>query len=71
MAYSQGDLDAIDRAITGSTLEVQYADRRVRYRTMDELILARKHVAAQISAASGASTGGGRKFTFSTLREGC
>ena len=70
MALSQADLDAIDRAITGGTLEVQMSDRRVRYRSMDELLAARKHVAAQLAAASSAASGcaGPRRFTFSTLR---
>jgi hypothetical protein len=49
MAYTQADLDALDRAITGSQLEVQYGDRRVRYRSMDELLAARQHVAQQIA----------------------
>lgn len=66
MALTQADLDALDRAIASSTLEVQFADRRVKYRSMDELIMARGHVASQISAAS--SRSGFRRMTFQTLR---
>lgn len=42
MAYTQKDLDAINKAIAGSQLEVQYADKRVRYRSLDELERARR-----------------------------
>lgn len=66
MALTQADLDALDRAIASSTLEVQLDGRRVKYRSMDELIKARGHVASQISAASG--RGGFRRMTFQTLR---
>lgn len=66
MAYTQADLDALDRAIARSQLEVQFGDRRVRYRSMDELLTARKHVASQIAAASG--RGSFRTMTFCTLR---
>lgn len=37
MAYTQKDLDAIKKAIAGSQLEVQYGDKRVRFRSLDEL----------------------------------
>jgi hypothetical protein len=66
MAYTQADLDALDRAITSSTLEVQYADRRVRYRTMDELLSARRHVAEQLSSVQGRTSF--RRYNFSTAR---
>lgn len=66
MAYTQADLDALDRAIAGSKLEVQYGDRRVRYRSMDELLAARKHVAQEISNAS--RKGSSRRFVFATMR---
>lgn len=66
MALTQADLDALDRAIASSTLEVQFADRRVKYRSMDELIKARGHVASQVSTAAG--RGGFRRMTFQTLR---
>lgn len=64
MALTQTDLDNLDRAIATSQLEVQLDGRRVRYRGMDELLLARQHVAQQLSS----SRGGYRRFTFSTLR---
>lgn len=67
MAYSQSDLDALDRAIASSQLEVQYGDRRVKYRTMDELLSARQHVAQQIASTSGTRRSHNR-FTFATAR---
>jgi hypothetical protein len=53
MVYTQSDLDALDRAIAGSELEVQYGEKRVRFRSVDELRTARAHVAGQLAIASG------------------
>ena len=47
-------------------LEVQLDGRRVKYRSMDELLLARRHVADQIAAASGRCSH--HRFVFSTAR---
>lgn len=66
MAYTQTDLDALDAAIARSELSVQFGDRRIQYRSMDELLQARKHVAAQIASASGRKSHS--RFTFSTAR---
>ena len=37
MAYTQDDLDRIQAVIAKGELEVQYADRKVRYRSIAEL----------------------------------
>lgn len=37
MAYTRADLDCIQSAIAKGELEVQYADRKVRYRSIAEL----------------------------------
>lgn len=66
MAYTQADLDALDTAIASGQLSVQFGDRRVQYRSMAELMQARKHVASQIAAASGRSSH--NRFTFATAR---
>lgn len=66
MAYSQSDLDALDTAIASSTLEVQFGERRVRYRSMDELLQARQHVSQQIAKSS--RRGGARRYVLSTAR---
>ncbi|MCL2076346.1 MAG: hypothetical protein FWH15_07920 [Betaproteobacteria bacterium] len=42
MAWTQDDLDRIEQAISRNELEVRYADRMIRYRSMDELIKARQ-----------------------------
>ena len=67
MAYSQADLDRLDRAIASQQLEVQMDGRRVRYRDMNELLAARNHVAQQLAAAAnpGPAT---RRFRFTTYR---
>ncbi len=49
MAYTQADLEKLDRAIAGSQLEVQYDGKRVRFRSIDELMRARAHVSAEIN----------------------
>ena len=71
MALSQSDLDALDTAIAASELEVQLDGRRVRYRSIDELLKARAHVAAVLAAGASAGSGGGRRafrFTPTTFR---
>lgn len=71
MAYTQADLDRLDAAIASSSLEVQYGDRRIRYRSMDELIAARNHVASQLAAAVATAAGNRqatRRYTFQTMR---
>lgn len=49
MAFTSDDLDAIERAIATGELEVEYADRRVRYRSMEELIKARDLILNKLS----------------------
>lgn len=53
MAYTQKDLDAINKAIAGSQLEVQYADKRVRYRSLDELERARRIIQDDLDRQAG------------------
>lgn len=67
MALSQTDLDRLDKAIASQQLEVQLGDRRVKYRSMEELFAARQHVAQQIAAAQPCRRAT-RHYTFSTLR---
>jgi hypothetical protein len=57
MAISQADLDVLDAAIVASELEVQMADgRRVRYRSMSELMAARSFAASALAQGSGGAT---------------
>lgn len=53
MAYTQKDLDAINKAIAGSQLEVQYGDKRVRFRSLDELERARRIVQNDLDRQAG------------------
>lgn len=69
MALTQSDLEALDTAIAASELEVQLDGRRVKYRSIDELLKARAHVAGVLAAS--ANTGGRRRayrFTPTTYR---
>jgi len=50
MAYTQTDLDQLDSAIKDSRLTVRIADRLVTYRTIDEMIKARAHVASVMAS---------------------
>lgn len=52
MPLTQTDLDNLDSAIARSELEVELEGRRVRYRSTNELIAARQHVAAVLAGAS-------------------
>lgn len=53
MAYTEKDLAAVMKAIAGSQLEVQYGDKRVRYRSLDELERARCIIQADLDAQAG------------------
>lgn len=62
MALTQTDLDALDAAISTSELEVEMSDgRRVRYRSISELLAARAHVASVVATGT---TGTRRSFTY-------
>jgi hypothetical protein len=50
MAYTQTDLDTLDSAIKDSRLTVRIAERLVTYRSTDELIKARAHVASVMAS---------------------
>lgn len=65
MALTQTDLDALDLAIASSELEVRLEGRTVKYRSTDELLKARAHVA---DVVAGAPTRSSYRFTFATQR---
>lgn len=46
--YTQADLDAMDRAIASGTSEVRMGDRMHKYRTLEEMMRARKFIAANL-----------------------
>jgi hypothetical protein len=68
MALSQTDLDALDSAIASSELEVRLEGRSVRYRSTDELLKARAHVAAVLAGSTTPRKRASYGFTFTTQR---
>lgn len=44
MAFSQDDLNALDEAIATGALEVQYTDKRIRYRSLEEMLKLRSYM---------------------------
>lgn len=61
MAFTQSDLDQIDRAIATGELTVEVNGRRVTYRDIDDLILAKKTIEAGLQKQTGSSTIGGTR----------
>ena len=54
MAFTQADLDAIDRALATSANTVEYDGRRVTYKSNAELLAARSIVAEALASTAGA-----------------
>lgn len=52
MAFTTADVDALDRAISSGELTVRTNDRLVTYRSIDELIVARDRISAELAAAT-------------------
>ncbi|KAB0657126.1 phage head-tail joining protein [Burkholderia diffusa] len=55
MAYTMADLQRIQLAIAKGELEVQYADRKVRYRSIAELRDAQTEIIRALDGATGRS----------------
>ncbi len=67
MAFTQTDLDVIERAIATGELTVTFSDgRSVTYRSITELIKARDTIKAALSVSSG---GSGTHSTYATFRK--
>lgn len=49
MAYTQSDLDGIRAAIARGEKTVQFADRSVTYRSVDEMLVAERKIAAELN----------------------
>jgi hypothetical protein len=70
MAYTQSDLDALDRAIASGELSVEVAGRKVVYRSADDLLKLRATVSQLLTqAATPVGNRAAKHFTFATLRE--
>lgn len=50
MPYNQADLDALDAAIAKGVKRVEYADRSITYRSVEEMQQARTLVARQLAS---------------------
>ena len=55
MAWTLADQTAIERAIASGELRVQFADRSVQYRSIEELLKARDIIKESLAQAGGAS----------------
>lgn len=70
MAFTQTDIDALDRAIASGELTVETAGRRISYRSIAELKTARTLIASDIASAATNRTAKRRfRFNFVTSRE--
>lgn len=53
MAHTQTDLDRVKAAIASGELIVQYGDRRVQYRSIEELRQAQALIERELAAEAG------------------
>lgn len=58
MAYTQDQLDAIKQSIAEGVLTVKYADKEVTYRSLDELLRAKRMIENELNGSGNS----GRKF---------
>lgn len=56
MPFTTSDLAAIDKAIASGELSVQFGDRKVLYRSIDELLKARELVISDLNTGSMSTT---------------
>lgn len=54
MAFTQSQLDALEAALATGTLTVEYAEKRVTYRSQAEMIALRNLMKNELASASGA-----------------
>jgi len=64
MALTTADLDALNAAIVGAELEVELEGRRVKYRSVAELMAAYEHAKSVLAASSAGNAGRGSSFRF-------
>jgi len=68
VAYTQADLDAIEKAIKSGALTVEYQDRKIVYRNFDDMIRTRDLILNAVNPASPNDTG--RIFSGSRTSKG-
>lgn len=52
MAYTPQQLEALDAAIAEGTLKVEYGDKKVEYRSLNEMLKIRNLIAAELGTAA-------------------
>ena len=52
MAYTQSDLDAIEKAIASGERRVRLADKEVEYRSINEMLSARAIITAELEGSA-------------------
>ncbi len=52
MAWTQTDLDALNKAIANGVMSVRYADRSVQYRSLDEMLKVRALMTDELALPS-------------------
>jgi hypothetical protein len=68
MSITSADLDALDRAIASAELEVDIDGRRVRYRSTQELIAARAHLASVLATQQSGRRRASYQYQMTTAR---
>lgn len=64
MAWTQADLDALNKSIASGTTSVRYADRTVQYRSLEEMMKIRALMRDELGLP-GAMNGEIRKLNYS------
>lgn len=62
MAWTQAQLDALEAAIAEGTLSVQYGDKKVTYRSMDEMLRVRDLMRKELGKTAGSGARVSMKF---------
>lgn len=62
MAFTQAQLDALDKALGEGALVVKYEDKQIEYRSLDEMMRLRNTMRRELSGATGGSSLGGTRI---------
>lgn len=68
MAFSASDLTAIETAMKSGELEVEYGDRRVKYRSIMELTRAYEVIKSAVNEPATASSRTAKQVRFAAKR---
>lgn len=58
MAFTQTDLDAINKAIASGVLEVEFDDEKIKYNSISELLKAKNIIKSELDASANETSGG-------------